>query len=127
MFGSTPACFHVAVKLLAFAAAFADAAEDAHPLVMPDHVVDHLGEQHGLAHTRAAEQTGLAAALQRRQHIDDLDAGLEDLGLGGTPRQGRRGAMHAAPFDIGRRRQTVDDIAEDIEHAREYRIAHRRH
>ena len=114
---------HVAIKFLAFAAAFADAAEDAHAFMMPDHVVDHLGEQHGLAHARAAEQSGLAAALQRRQHIDDLDAGLEYLGFGGAPRQRRRRAMHAAPFDLGRLGQAVDGIAEHIEHARQDGVA----
>ena len=95
---------HVAVKLLAFAAAFADAAENAHALLVPDHVVDHLGEQHRLAHARAAEQPRLAAALQRHEHVDDLDARLEDFGLGGTSRQRRRGSMHRAPLDIGQRR-----------------------
>ena len=52
------------------------------PFVVPDHVVDHLGEQHRLAHAGAAEQARLAAALQRNQHVDDLDAGLENFGLG---------------------------------------------
>jgi hypothetical protein len=51
------------------------------PLLMADHVVDHLGEQHRLADARAAEQARLAAAFQRHQHIDGLDAGLENLGL----------------------------------------------
>ena len=92
---------HLAVKLLAFATAFADAAEDADALVMPDHVVDHFGQQHRLADARSAEQSRLAAALQRHQHIDDLDARLEDLGLGGASRQRRRRPMHRAPLDIG--------------------------
>ena len=47
--------FHAAVELFAFAAALADAAENAHALLVPDHVVDHLGEQHRLANARAAE------------------------------------------------------------------------
>ena len=89
---------HLAVELLAFAAALADAAENAHALVVPDHVVDHLGEQHRLAHARAAEQPRLAAALQRHEHVDDLDARFEDLRLGGAPRQRRRCAMHGAPL-----------------------------
>jgi hypothetical protein len=57
MFGSTPASF----------------------LVVADHVVDHLGQQHRLADARSAEQSCLAAALQRHQDIDDLDARLEDF------------------------------------------------
>ena len=117
---------HVAVKLLAFATAFADAAENAYALVVPDHVVDHFGEQHRLAHARPAEQARLAAALQRHEHIDDLDARFEDLGLGGTPRQRRRSPMHRTPLDIGQRRFAVDGVAEHVEHARENPFAHRR-
>ncbi len=91
---------HVAVKLLAFATAFADAAKNAHALVMPDHVVNHFGEQHRLAHARAAEQARLAAALQRHQHIDDLDARLKDFGLGGTSGQRRWSSMDGAPLNV---------------------------
>ena len=80
---------HPAIELFAFAAALADPAENAHPFLMPDHVVDHLGEQHRLADARAAEQARLAAALQRHEHIDGLDARLENLGFGGTLGQRR--------------------------------------
>ena len=117
---------HVAVKLFAFAAAFADAAKDAHAFLMPDHVVDHFGEQHRLAHARPAEQSRLAAALQRHEHIDDLDARFKDFRLGGTPRQRRRRAMHRTPLDIGQRRFAVDGVAKHIEHARKNPFAHRR-
>ena len=117
---------HVAVELLAFATAFADAAEDADALLVPDHVVDHFGEQHRLAHARPAEQSRLAAALQRHEHIDDLDARFEDFGLGGTSRQRRRGPMHRTPLDIGQRRLAVDGVAKHVEHARENSFADRR-
>ncbi len=115
--------FHIVVKFLPFAATFAYAAKHAHSLVMPDHVVDHLGEQHGFAHARPSKQTRFAAAFQRHQHIDDLDARLEDLGLGGTPCQRRRVPMNAAPVDPGRRRLAVNGIAEDIKHAPENSLA----
>ena len=117
---------HVTVKLLALATTFADAAENAYALLVLDHVVDHFGEQHRLAHAGPAEQTRFAAALQRHQHIDDLDARLKDLGLGGTPRQRRRGSMDGAPLDICRRRLAVDGVAEHVEHARENSLADRR-
>ena len=97
------------------------------PFMVPDHVVDHLGEQYGLADARPAEQAGLAAALQRRQHVDDLDAGFEYLGFCRAPRQRRRGLMYGAPFDIAGRRMTVDDVAEHVEHARQDRLADRCH
>jgi hypothetical protein len=118
---------HLAVELFAFAATLADAAEEADAGVVTDHVVDHLGEQHGLADARAAEQTRLAAALQRHQDIDELDPGLEDLGLGGAPRQGWRGAMYGAPLDICGWRLAVDGVAEHVEHAPEDALAHRCH
>ena len=76
---------HVAVKFLPFTTAFADPAKNAYALLVPDHVVNHFGEQHRLAHARPAEQARFAAALERHQHIDDLDPRLEDLGFGGTP------------------------------------------
>ncbi len=111
--------FHIPIELFSLATAFPDAAKDAHPLMMPDHVVYHLGEQHGLAYPCPTEQSCLAATLQRGEHIDDLDAGFKYFGLGRTPRQGRRCAMHTAPFDIRRRRQAIDGIAKNVEHARE--------
>ena len=117
---------HLAVKLLAFATTFADAAKNAYALLVPDHVVDHFGEQHRLAHARPAEQARFAAALQRHEHIDDLDPRLEDLGFGGTPCQRRRGSMDGAPLDICRRRLAVDGVAEHVEHSRENSLADRR-
>ena len=126
MFGKHAGFLHVAVELLAFATAFADAAEDADALLVPDHVVDHFGEQHRLAHARPAEESRLAAALQRHEHVDDLDARLEDFGLGGTSCQRRRSPMHRTPLDIGQRRLAVDGVAEHVEHPRENPFADRR-
>jgi hypothetical protein len=41
--------------------------------------VDHLLDEHGLAHTGAAEQPDLATLHIGLQKVDDLDAGLEHL------------------------------------------------
>ena len=43
-------------------------------------VVNQLLNKYGLADTGAAEQTNLAALGIRREQVDDLDAGLENLG-----------------------------------------------
>ena len=126
MSGRTPASFIVAVKLLAFAAALADAAKDADPLLMPDHVVDHLGQQDRLAHARASEQARLAAALQRHEHVDDLDPGRENFRPGGTPGQLRRSPVNGAPLDIFWRLLPVDGVSENIEHPGQNPLAHRR-
>src|SRR5665213_4445807 len=58
-------CLHVVVQLLTLAASLADAAEDTDAVVMSDHVMNHLGQEHGLANTGAAEESGFAAALER--------------------------------------------------------------
>ena len=125
MFGSTPASFMSLIEFFAFTASFADPAKDAHALLVLDHVVNHFGEQYRLADTRPAEQARFAAALERHQHIDDLDPRFEDFGFGGTPRQRRRGAMDGAPLDIRRRRLAVDGVAENVEHSRENSFADR--
>ena len=46
-------------------------------------VVDELHDQHRLADAGAAEQADLAAFGVRCEQVDNLDAGDEDLGLGG--------------------------------------------
>jgi hypothetical protein len=43
-------------------------------------VVDELEHVDGLAHARAAEEADLAALRERADQVDDLDAGLEELG-----------------------------------------------
>ena len=44
-----------------------------------DRGADQLHDQHGLADPGAAEHRGLAALDQRRQQVDDLDAGVKHL------------------------------------------------
>src|ERR1700691_4952731 len=47
--------FHFTVQLFALTAALTDPTEDTHAVVMPDHVVNHLGQQYSLADPSAAE------------------------------------------------------------------------
>jgi hypothetical protein len=115
------------VQLFAFAASFADTAKNAHACLMADHVVDHLGEQHRLAYACPAEKSSLAAAFQRYQYVDHLDARLEYLGFRGTLRERGRRLMYRAQLDIGRRILAIDRVSEHIEHSREYVLADRSH
>jgi hypothetical protein len=46
------------------------------------HVVDQLHDDDGLPYSGASEQADFSALHERRDQVDDLDAGLEDLGLG---------------------------------------------
>ena len=43
---------HVAVKFLSLAAALSNAAKNTHAFLLFDEIVNHFGEQHGLAHAR---------------------------------------------------------------------------
>ena len=76
---------HIAVKFLSFTAPFADPAKNAYTFLVPDHIVNHFSKQYCLPYARSAEQTCLAAALKRHQHIDHLDPRLKDLRFCGTP------------------------------------------
>ena len=53
-------------------------------------VADELLDDDRLAHAGAAEDADLAALGERADEVDDLEAGLEDLGLGGLVLEGRR-------------------------------------
>jgi hypothetical protein len=75
---------HLAIEFLALARPFTDPTKNADSLVVAKHVVDHLGEQHRLADARPAEQSRLAAALERHQHVDDLDAASRSRTLPNT-------------------------------------------
>ncbi len=91
---------------------------------------DQLLDDDGLADAGAAEQAGLAAANQRAEQVDDLDAGLEHLGFRGELVQLRRGVVDR-PALLGKdRTEAVDGLADQVEHAAEgldaHRHAHRR-
>ena len=72
---------HLEPEVVALAGALADAGEHGHAAVLLGDVVDQLLDQHRLAEAGAAEEADLAAAHERGDQVDDLDAGLEDLRL----------------------------------------------
>ena len=80
---------HLVVEVVALAGALADAGEHRVAAVGLRDVVDQLHDEHGLADARAAEQADLAALGVRREQVDDLDARVEDLRLGGLLGIGR--------------------------------------
>ena len=115
---------HVAVQLLTFATAFANATKNADTFLVTHHVVDEFREQHRLADARAAEQPGLAPTLEREQDIDGLDSSLKHFGLGGTSGQRRGWLMYGTPVHIGESGTAIDGPAEDVEHVREHVVPH---
>src|SRR5205807_4566098 len=69
------------IEIVSFERALTHAAEYGLAAVAFGHVVDQLLNDDGLADARAAEQADLSAFHERREQIDDLDAGLENLRL----------------------------------------------
>ena len=63
---------HLVVEVGAFARALADAGKDAEASVALGHIVDELHDKDSLADAGAAEEANLAAALVRREQVDDL-------------------------------------------------------
>ena len=73
---------HFEPEVVPLAGPLADAGEDGVAAVDLGDAGDQLGEDDRLAQPGAAEEADLAAADERREQVDDLDARLEHLGLG---------------------------------------------
>ena len=86
---------HLDHQVVALTGALADTGEHRHTTVVARDAGDHLLDEHGLADARTAEQADLAALHVRGEQVDDLDAGLEHLGLGLELVEGRGGAVDA--------------------------------
>jgi peptide chain release factor 1 len=70
------------VQVVTLTGTLTDTGEDRVTTVGLGNVVDQLLDQDGLADTGTAEQTNLTTTGVRGEEVDDLDTGLEDLGLG---------------------------------------------
>ena len=86
---------HLDHEVVALTGALADTGEHRHTTVVAGDAGDHLLDEHGLADAGTAEQADLAALDVGGQQVDDLDAGLEHLGLGLELVEGRRLAVDA--------------------------------
>ena len=111
--------FHFAPEVVAFACAFADAAEHAVAAELAGDACDHLLDDDGLADTRTAEEADLAASDERAEEVDDLDAGDEDFGLRVKFAELGRFAVDGALRRVGDAGQVVDGVAEQVEDASE--------
>ena len=109
------ALLHFQPQVVAFAGALADAGEDGHAAVVVAHGADQLLKQDGLADAGAADQAGLAAARQRRQQVDDLDAGFQELQAAPLRRESWGGPMNRPALGLLERRTTVQRLAEHVE------------
>ena len=115
---------HFEPKIVAFAGAFADAGEHGVTAVLAGDAGDQLLKDDRLAEAGTAEQTGLAAANERRQQVDDLDARLEEFGLRATARSNVGGSRWIGRIFLGvDRAAAIDRLAEEVEDAAERFLA----
>src|SRR6185312_11564397 len=121
-----PRFLELGVQIVAFARALANAAEYGAAAVALLHVVDEFLNDYSLADACTAEQSDLSALHERGDEIDDLDACLEDFGLGFEIRKVRRCTMDGPANRVSRNGRTVvDRLTDDVEDAAECRCADR--
>ncbi len=113
------------IEVVAFAGALAHAGEHRIAAMRLGDVVDQFLDQHGLADAGAAEQANLAALGVRREQIDDLDAGDENLRFRRLLDKGRRGRVDRAALIALDRPGLVHRLADDVHDAAERFLADR--
>ena len=117
---------HLEPEVVALARPLADAGEDRDAAVLARDVVDQLLDQDGLAEAGAAEEADLAAAHERRDQVDHLDAGLEDLHRRRQLVEGRRIAVDRPALGVGAQLlAVVDRVAEHVPEPAERLLADR--
>src|SRR3712207_8855088 len=91
---------HLEPEVVPLARALADAAERRQAAVLLREVVDELLDDDRLADAGPAEEADLAALRVGREQVDDLDAGLEELGRRRELLDRGRGPVDR-PADVG--------------------------
>jgi len=93
--------------------------------VRPTRWREQLLDDDRLADAGAAEDADLAALLERADEVDDLEARLEHLDLGGLVIEGRRRAVDRQVDGRVHGTLEVDRATEDVEHPTQGRLADR--
>src|SRR6185437_6267380 len=111
-------------EVVALAGSLADAGEHGEAAVLGRDVVDQLLNHDGLADAGAAEQANLSALQERKDEIDNFDAGLEHL-LGGRLLVERGSLPVNRHVDLGvDGAELVYRLTKHVEHAAQRRTAH---
>lgn len=108
--------FHFQTEVGALTSTLTDAREHRGARELASDTGDHLLDQNGLADTGTTEQTDLAALDVRGQQVDDLDAGLEDLGLALELVEARRLTVDAPLLAVPAEAGGVEAVTEGVEH-----------
>src|ERR1019366_4014395 len=113
---------HLDPQVGALSGALPHPGEDRDAAVLEGDPVDHLLDEHGLAHTGAAEQADLATLHVGLEQVDDLDArlehdgpGLQGVEVGGGPVD--LPVVLRLPDRVG-----VERLAQHVEHVAEHGV-----
>src|SRR5262249_27262663 len=74
---------HFQPQIVAFAGTLAYTSKHGESTMLLGYVVDELHDDDGFAHAGAAKQSDFSTFQERLDQVDDLDAGLKHLRLGG--------------------------------------------
>ena len=102
-----------------FAGSLADPRKDRVAAVSAGDAGNQFGEDDRFSQSGTAEQSGLAAAHEGGEQVDDLDTSFEQFGFGQQIVQCRRIAVDRPMVGRFDRPATVDRIAHQVEHAAE--------
>ena len=106
------------------ARALTDAREHRNAAVGLDYGADQLGDQHGLADPRAAEEPRLTPTSERGEEVDDLDAGFEQRPLPALTGERRRGPVDGPARCSDRNRRTpVADLPKNVDQSPQHHLA----
>ncbi len=121
----TPGLLHLDPEVGALTGPLPHPGEDRHATVVGGHPVDHLLDEHGLAHAGPAEQADLATLHVGLEQVDDLDARLEHDGPGLEGVEGRSRPVDL-PVVLGLADGVgVEGLAQHVEHVAQHGVAHR--
>ena len=107
--------FHLQEEVGALTGTLADAGEDGGTGELTGDTGNHLLNENGLTHTCAAEEANLATLNVRGQQVNDLNAGLQNLGLTLKLVERWRLAVDAPLLTIAAETRLVEAVTEGVE------------
>ena len=115
---------HFAVQVVALTGALANAGKYRVTVVLGGDVIDQLLNQDGLADTGAAEQADLTALGVGADQVNDLDAGLKNLGGGLLLLVAGSGTVDGPVGIRGGGGLVIHGLAQQVEHAPQTLVAY---
>ena len=120
-----PGFRHFTVQVIALPGPFSDAGENRDAVPLGGDIMDQFLNQNCFPDPGAAEQTDFSALRVRRNQIDDLDAGLENLCFRVLILEVRRLPVYGPFFPGLHRTLPVNRVSGDVEQPSQHFVPHR--